>query len=88
MAMPAQVQPNLSQYLSNQISISNWLFNLTLDTAKTREELERSWFSISHDIDLVNAQEQERQSRNNVNWNLLYKWCLILIHLGLVPNNL
>ena len=57
MAIPTQVQPNLAQYLSNQISISNSSFSLILDTAKTREELEISCFSISHDIDLANAQE-------------------------------
>lgn len=57
MAIPVQVQPNLAQNLSNQISISNSLFNLMLDTAKTREELERSWFVILHDIDFSNAQE-------------------------------
>ena len=59
-----------------------------VDTAKTREELERSQFFISHDIDLTNAQEQERQARNNVNLNIHYKCSLPLIHLDLYLTNL
>ena len=38
-----------------------------LDTARTREELERSWFAISQDIDLVDAQDQVMQFRNDAN---------------------
>lgn len=57
MAIPAQVQPNLAQYLSNQISIFSILFNFMPNTVKTREELHRSCLSISHDIDLFDTQE-------------------------------
>ena len=38
-----------------------------LDIARTREELERSWFEISQDIDLADAQDQVMQLRNYAN---------------------
>ena len=38
MTIPIQVQPNISQDLSNQLSISTILFNLMLDIAKKRKK--------------------------------------------------
>lgn len=57
MAKTTRVQPDLSQGFDDQFKISHDLFNLMLDTRKTREAIERSWNAISHDIDLVDAQE-------------------------------
>jgi hypothetical protein len=67
MAIPTCIQPNLAQRIKDQNNISHSLFNVILNIVKTREELERSWFSISNDIDLVDAQEREILGRNNAN---------------------
>lgn len=67
MSIPAWVQTNLAQGLDNQINISHSLFNVILKIVKTREGFERSWFSISNDIYLADAEESERLGRNNVN---------------------
>lgn len=49
-------RPNLPTYnLNSQFSISNGLFCLMLDTATTRIEIERSWTTISNDVDIVEA---------------------------------
>lgn len=55
MVIPALIHPNISHDLSNQYTISNSLFNMMLDTTRTREELGRSWVVISHDIDIFDA---------------------------------
>ena len=53
--------------LNSQFSISNGLFCLMLDTATTRIEIERSWTTISNDVDIVEAYDlvqQNEQVRN------------------------
>ena len=55
MVIPTPTQPNLSHGFRNQISIFTSVFNFMLDTTKTREEIERPWFSISRDIEIANA---------------------------------
>lgn len=62
-----RVQPYLDQGFDNQFNISHDLFNLMLDIAKTREDIERSLNAIRCNIDLVDAQEWERLARNNAN---------------------
>jgi len=57
------VQPELENNLQNQISITHNLFNTILATMRIREEPERSWLSISRDIDLVDSQEEMRVHR-------------------------
>lgn len=66
MAIPIRTHPNLVHGFSNQINISTSLYNVMLDTMRTREEIERSWFSISRDIEIDYEQERERLNRNNV----------------------
>ena len=67
MGLTTQSQPDLEENLDNQINISHSLFNFMLNTAKTREDLESSWFVISQDIDLADAQDQHRKHINDVN---------------------
>ena len=57
MAKKTRVQPYLAKVFDNQFNISHDLFNLMLDTAKTREDIDISWYAISQDIDLTDAQE-------------------------------
>lgn len=38
-----------------------------LDIARTREEMEKSWFSISRDIEITDEYEGERLNINNAN---------------------
>lgn len=57
MAIPVPTQPNLTHGLNNQINISTSLFNVMLDTTRTREDIEISWFAISRDIEIDNDQE-------------------------------
>lgn len=38
-----------------------------LDTARTREEIERSWFTVSRYIEIDDEQERDRLNRNNEN---------------------
>ena len=50
MTIPRVIQPNIQLGISDQTNIALNLFNTTLRTASTREELERSWAAIEQDI--------------------------------------
>ena len=50
MTVPATVQPNNEPRLVNQTHIASNLFDVILQTAHNREELERSWAAIERDI--------------------------------------
>jgi len=58
MGCPNPVQPELEKDLQNKINIAHNLFNIILDTIRTREELEWSWLAISRDIELADSHEQ------------------------------
>lgn len=62
--VPDQIHPGLDHSLDNQINIAHSLFNIILATIRNREELEQSLLAISQDLDLVDAQDRNRQHRN------------------------
>ena len=65
MIFPTPGQPNLRFRLPNQRSITSCIFGFILETSHTREELECSWETISHDIDIQEQIESlQRQARN------------------------
>ena len=47
MTLPQQIQPNFPNGFGTHNSISSQLFNLILNTAKIRQELERSWEDLA-----------------------------------------
>ena len=49
MSKPDPQQPNVPLVLGNQKSIIGQLYQLTLQTAQTTEELERSWEALARD---------------------------------------
>lgn len=65
--IPDQIQPGLDHSLDNQINITHNLFNVILANVQNMEELEESLLAISQDLDLANAQDQNKQHSNNRN---------------------
>jgi hypothetical protein len=65
MTQPQPDQPQLQIGLGNQRSILHQLYDLVLTTAQTREELERSWQTLSHEEEreIVRRQLQRREDR-------------------------
>jgi hypothetical protein len=66
MTVPVTVQPNIDPGLANQIHIASNLFDLILQTAHNREELERSWAAIERDIITREHLEARRRQRRNL----------------------
>jgi hypothetical protein len=66
MTVPVAVQPNIDPGLANQTHIASNLFNLILQTAHNREELERSWTAIERDITTREHLEARRRQRRNL----------------------
>jgi len=61
MTIPQRIQPNLPNVFGTQISISSQLFNLVLNTAKTREELERAWEALAQQEEITDQIRNARQ---------------------------
>jgi len=61
MTIPQRIQPNLPNGFGTQISISSQLFNLVLNTAKTREELERAWEALAQQEEITDQIRNPRQ---------------------------
>ena len=53
MTLPQQIQQKLPNGFGTQISIYSQLFNLVLNTARTRQELERAWEALAEHEELV-----------------------------------
>jgi hypothetical protein len=66
MTVPAAVQPNIEPGLSNQMHIASNLFDIILQTANNREELERSWAAIERDIVTQEQLEARRRQHRNL----------------------
>jgi hypothetical protein len=66
MTVPAAVQPNIVPGLLNQTHIASNLFDLILQTANNREELERSWTAVERDIVAQEHLEARRRQRRNL----------------------
>ena len=66
MTVPAAVQPNIEPGLANQTHIASNLFDLILQTANNREELERSWAAIECDIVTQEHLEARRRQLRNL----------------------
>ena len=49
MSKPDPQQPNITLVFGHQRSIIGQLYQLTLQTARTTEELERSWEALARD---------------------------------------
>ena len=65
MTIPRVIQPNIQLGISDQTNIALNLFSMTLRTANTREELERSWAAIERDIATQEQLEtRQRECRN------------------------
>jgi hypothetical protein len=64
MTQPQPNQPQLQVGLGNQTSVLHQLYNLTLTTTRTHEELERSWETLSHEEEREITRRQRRQDRN------------------------
>ena len=65
MTIPRVIQPNIQLGISDQTNIALNLFNTTLRTASTREELERSWAAIEQDIATQEQLEARQRERRN-----------------------
>ena len=66
MNVPAAVQPNIDLGLSNQMHIASNLFDIILQTANNREELECSWAAIERDIVTQEQLEARRRQHRNL----------------------
>jgi hypothetical protein len=65
MTVPNGRQPNIEPGLQDQTSIALNLFNIILQTAIDRTELERSWAAIERDITIQEKREErQRQLRD------------------------
>jgi hypothetical protein len=65
MTVPNARQPNVEPGLQDQNNIALNLFNIILQTATNRTELERSWAAIERDITIQEQREErQRQLRN------------------------
>ena len=62
MIVPIPTQPNIEPKLSNQTHIALNLFDTILKTTTTQVELDRSWTTIEHDIN-IQEQLEARQSQ-------------------------
>ena len=67
MTVPNARQPNVEPGLQDQNNIALNLFNIILQTATNRTELERSWAVIERDITIQEQREErQRQLRNRL----------------------
>jgi hypothetical protein len=66
MTVPVTVQPNIDPGLANQTHIALNLFDLILQTANNREELELSWAAIERDIVTQERLEARRRQLRNL----------------------
>ena len=73
MKLPQQVQPNFPNDFETRNSISSQLFNLVLNTARTRQEFERAWEALSQQEELIG------QIRNARQQNYIYIYSYIVI---------
>ena len=65
MTVPNGRQPNVEPGLQDQTSIAMNLFNVILQTATNRIELERSWIVIERDITIQEQREERRRRLRN-----------------------
>jgi hypothetical protein len=63
MTLPQPNQPQLEIGLGNQRSILHQLYNLTITTTQTREELERSWKTLVQEEEREILRRQRRDER-------------------------
>ena len=61
MTIPQRIQPNFPNGFGTQISISSQLFNLVLNTARTREEFERAWEALAQQEEIADQIRNARQ---------------------------
>ena len=61
MTLLQQIQPNFPSRFGTQNFISLQLFNLVLNTARTRQELERDWEALAQHEELVDQIRNSRQ---------------------------
>ena len=67
MNVPVARKPNIEPSLKDQTIIALTLFNTILETANTRDELERSWAVIEQDISVQERWEaKQRKPRNQI----------------------
>lgn len=59
-----QVRTHIQIGLDDQRSILNYLYQLALSSARTHEELERYWNTLSHEELIVNLQTSPQEPRN------------------------
>jgi hypothetical protein len=57
-------QPQLQVRLINQTSVLHQLYDLVLATTRSREELEISWETLSHEEEREITRRQRRRDRN------------------------
>ena len=75
MTIPQRIQPNLPNGFGTQISISSQLFNLVLNTARTREEFERAWEALAQQEEIID------QIRNARQQNYIYIYIILLFYI-------
>ena len=75
MTIPQQIQPNVPNGFGAQFSISSQLFNLVLNTARTRQEFERAWEALAQQEELID------QIRNTKQQNYIYIYIYIFSYL-------
>ena len=61
MTILQQIQPNLPNGFETQISISSQLFNLVLNTARTREAFGRAWEALAQQEEIIDQIRNARQ---------------------------
>ena len=77
-----QIQPNLPDGFETQNSISLQLFILVLNTARTRQELERAWEALAEQEELVDQIRNARQQ----NYMYMYMYIYIFSYLFILGN--
>ena len=73
MTIPQQIQPNVPNGFGAHFSISAQLFNLVLNTARTRQEFERAWEALAQQEELID------QIRNSIQQNYIYIFSYLFI---------
>jgi hypothetical protein len=65
MTVPVVRQPNIGNILDDQTNITLTLFNINLETASTRVELERSLEAIERNINIREHWESRKRQPEN-----------------------
>ena len=79
MTIPQQIQPNLPNGFGAQFSISSQLFNLVLNTARTRQEFERAWEALAQQEELIDQIRNARQQNYIYIYSLTYLYYILLL---------